>query len=342
MPERPPDPRKTNPLTPESLAAEGAGDGDRNLTERLGRYGTGKNRSHQMAGHVLATGDRNLAQRLYRCASFLHFREWLAHDSRMTLHRGHFCQVPLLCPVCAIRRGGKMLRRYVERAEFISRTHDLHLVTLTVKNGPDLWERYLHLKHAIKRLRTRGRDGYGAFARADGALWSTEFTNKGNGWHPHVHMVWAIPRDQSFDSLSDLIAWGEGSQLRQDWHAITGDSYIVHQVPIKGDRESLVAAFCEVLKYALKFSSLTLEDNLAAYRTLKGQRLISSCGIWWGLELPEDAKIEDDPLDGPFIEHVYRFAGSRGYVLDDVFPGCLDAPLHADPLPTKLAPMEHL
>lgn len=343
MPERPPDPRKTDPLTPESLAAEGAGDGDRNLTERLARYGTGKTRSHQMAGHVLADGDRKLSQRLYRCASFLHFREWVAHGGKMTLHRGHFCQVPLLCPVCAIRRGGKMLRRYVERAKFISRTHDLYLVTLTVKNGPDLWERYLHLKHAVKRLRERAKKGYGAFARADGALWSVEFTNKGNGWHPHVHMVWAVPRDLEFDDLRALIAWGEGSQLRQDWHAITGDSFIVHQVPIKADDdEALVAAFCEVLKYALKFSGLSLSDNLAAYRALKGQRLISSCGLWWGLDLPEDAKLDDDPLDGPFIEHVYRFAGSQGYVLDDVFPGVLETPLHPPSVTPKLAPMEHL
>lgn len=314
--ERPPDPRKTNPLTPDSLAAEGAGDGDRNLTERLGRYGTGKNRSHQMAGHVLAHGDVNLSRRLYRCAAFLHFREWMEHGSRVTLHSGHFCQVPLLCPVCAIRRGGKMLRRYVERAQFIARTHDLYLVTLTVKNGPDLHERYLHLKHGIKRMRQRAAKGYGEFSRAAGALWSVEFTHRETGWHPHAHMVWAVPKG------ADPVRYGPGSQLAQDWHSITTDSHIVHAQQIQADHEpALVDAFCEVLKYALKFSGLSLDDNLHAYRQLKGQRLISSCGIWWGLDLPEDARLEDDPLDGPYIEHVYRFAGSRGYVLEDVSAG---------------------
>lgn len=337
----PPDPEKTNPLTPDSLAAEGAGDGDRNLSERLGRYGTGKSRSYQMAGHCVAHGEPKLGNRLYRCASFLHFREWLDHGGKMTLSKGHFCQIPLLCPVCAIRRGGKMLRRYVERAKFIARTHELFLVTLTVKNGEDLQERYLHLKHAVKRLRIRGRDGYGAFARADGALWSTEFTNKGNGWHPHVHMVWALPRGTAFTSLDDIISWGDGSQLAMDWKAITGDSHIVHVAPIKAsDEEALVSAFCEVLKYALKFSGLSLEDNLHAYKSLKGQRLISSCGIWWGLDLPEDAKLEDDPLDGPYIEHIYRYAGSQGYQLEDVF-AVENNSLHIPSGTSTLQPTEH-
>ena len=324
----PPDPEKTNPLTLDSLAAESAGDGDRDLTVRLGRYGTAKTRNHQMAGYLLGVGEDALSHRMYRCGNYLHFREWMAHGGKMTLHAGHFCQIGLMCPICAIRRGGKMLRRYVERARFIARTHDLWLVTLTVKNGPDLEERYNHLNTSLKRLRERAKKGYGAMARADGALWSTEFTKRESGWHPHVHMVWAVPRGQHFDGIQQAIEWGNGSQLKTDWHAVTGDSYIVHAVPIAAQNEDdLVNAFMEVLKYALKFSGLTLEENYHAYTVLKGKRLIRSSGIWWGLDLPEDARLEDDPLDGPYIEHIYRFMGSKGYVLEDVFAGTHNPPL---------------
>lgn len=314
---RPPDPRKSNPLTPASLAAEGAGGADQTLEARLDRYGTGKARSQQMAGYLITHQQGQLAHRLERCASVLVFREWMAHAGKITLHSGQFCQLPLLCPVCAIRRGGKMLRRYVERAQYLARTHDLWLVTLTVKNGPDLFERYAHLKHGIKRLRVRARDGYGEFARANGALWSVEFTHRETGWHPHAHMVWAMPKG------SAPVRYGKGSQLASDWHAITGDSDIVHAEQIQADCESaLVDAFCEVLKYAVKFSDLSLEDNFHAYANLRGQRLISSCGVWWGLDLPEDAKLEDDPLDGPFIEHFYRYGKhSRSYLLEDVGMG---------------------
>lgn len=289
-----------------------------------------------MAGHLLAHGEPSLSRRLYRCASVLHFREWIDHGGKTTLHTGHFCQVALLCPVCAIRRGGKMLRRYVERATYLAGKYDLWLVTLTVKNGPDLHERYLHLKHGIKRMRQRAAKGYGEFSRAAGALWSVEFTNSATGWHPHAHMVWAMPRDE------EPLRYGPGSRLASDWHAITGDSHVVHAERIRAnDETALVAAFCEVLKYALKFSSLSLDDNLHAYRQLKGQRLISSCGAWWGLDLPEDARLEDSPLDGPYIEHIYRFAGSRGYRLEDVFPGTQDAPLQVPPVTPTLSPTEH-
>ena len=319
------------------MAAEVEGEADKAIGARLGRYGTAKARNHAMAGYLLQQADKRLSERLYRCAGYLNFREWLAHDNRVTLHRGHFCQVPLLCPVCAIRRGAKMLRRYVERADYISRTHDLWMVTLTVKNGEDLHERFTHLKHSLQRLRTRGRDGYGAFSAAAGALWSTEFTKSDKGWHPHVHMVWALPFGE------EPIRWGEGSQLASDWKAVTGDSYIVHAVRIKaGENKQLVNAFCEVLKYALKFSTLSLADNLAAYRSLKGKRLLSSCGIWWGLELPEDAKLEDDPLDGPYIEHLYRYAGTVGYVLQDVNSGTLDSPTGGPTMAQKEAKNGHI
>jgi hypothetical protein len=263
-----------------------------------------------MAGYLVQANEHKLSKRLYDCGAHLHFREWVEHG-KTTLHKGYFCQVPLLCPLCAIRRGGKLLRRYVERAEFLLRTHDAYMVTLTVKNGPDLWERWQHLRGGIRRLKDRGLKGYGSMAEARGFVGSFEFTKSPAGWHPHCHMVWFVPKGAR-------IQGGAGSQLSADWHAITGDSFIVDARPLAGQ---VIDAFCEVLKYALKFSSLDLADNLAAFRTLKGKRLMTSGGCMYGLELPEDAKLDDDPLDGPFIEHIYRFTGSQGYVLHDVWAG---------------------
>jgi len=313
MDRTPPGPEKTNPPDPASLAAEAdEGGRDRNLAARLGRYGTGKARAYQMAGYVLKDhGEDKLSHKLYRCGGHLHFREWVAHDSRMTLHKGYFCQVPLLCPVCAIRRGGKMLRRYHERAAYLLRSHDAYMVTLTVKNRPDLAEAFEHLRTGLRRLRERAKKGYGILSTAKGYVGSFEFTKSAHGWHPHVHMVWFVPK-------GTVIRWGEGSQLRADWHAVTGDSFITNAKPLYGD--SLIDGFCEVLKYALKFSTLDLADNFEAFKVLKGKRLITSGGLMYGLELPEDARLEDDPLDGPFIEHIYRWTKDR-YELSDVWDG---------------------
>jgi hypothetical protein len=277
-----------------------------------------------MAGYLQQANETNLAQRLHDCGGFLHFREWIDHG-RTTLHRGYFCQVPLLCPVCAIRRGGKLLRRYVERATYLLRDHDAFMVTLTVKNGPDLFERWQHLRRGIRRLKDRGVKGYGSMTVADGFVGSFEFTKSAHGWHPHCHMVWFVPKGAR-------IVGGAGSQLSADWHAITGDSFIVDARPLHGN---VTDAFCEVLKYALKFSGLGLADNLAAYRALRGKRLMTSGGCMYGLDLPEDARLEDDPLDGPFIETVYRWAGAQGYLLHDVWDGALDGPPARTTIGTK-------
>lgn len=319
--DHPPGPEKAKSPAPDSLATEGARDLQQlsSLTERLRRYGTAKNRNHEMAGFLVLDGSKQLADRLYRCGSYLRFRYYIEHQ-KTRLVESHSCDVSLLCPLCAIRRGGRLLRRYIERCEHLAPEHDFHLVTLTVKNGADLAERYRHLVQSWKRITKRAAKGYGAFAQASGAFGSIEFTKSAAGWHPHMHMIWATPKGLP------SIRWGKGSQLAADWQAATGDSYIVHAVRIDADgpgrasdtsaaaSNPLVAALCEVLKYAVKFGDLELSDNLHAYRVLKGERLARAYGCFWGLQVPE--RLDDDPLDGPYLEWLFRYIGSRGYSLD--------------------------
>ncbi len=307
---------KKKPLTPECLAAEGVGVPEQaDIGQKLSRYGTAKARNRQMAGYIVGLGSkasndphRKLGQNLYDCASVLGFRHYI--EAKQTiLHSGRFCKAHLLCPVCAIRRGVRTLRNYHERAVFLADRFDFYLVTLTVKNGPDLYERFSHLKHAFKRLRERGKKGYGEWSRVSGAVWSTEFTySEEHGWHPHLHVLVAIPKGEP------PIRYGQGSQLAADWLSVTGDSYIVHAAPVEGRGDDLAAGLCEVLKYALKFSDLDLAKNWEAYRALKGKRLLQSSGVLFGLDIPDDADLTDDPLDGPYVDLWFKF-GSAGYLL---------------------------
>ena len=310
---------KANPPTPESLAAQDEGGSwqPSDLARRLERYGTAKNRNCEMADHLVREGHRDLADRLYACGSYLRFRYYLSHQ-QTRLIESRSCDVALLCPLCAIRRSARLLRRYLERCTYLASAHDFYLVTLTVKNGPDLTERYTHLLSSWKRITQRAKKGYGAFATASGAFGSIEVTKSGHGWHPHMHMVWAIPKGMS------LLRWGKGSQLSKDWMAATGDSCIVHAerigaaggIPLgcAGGADPLVSALCEVLKYSLKFSSLSLSDNLEAYWMLKGKRLTRAYGCFWGLEIP-DEPLDDSQLDGPFLEWLFCYARSRGYLI---------------------------
>jgi hypothetical protein len=253
---------------------------------------------------------KRLAHAMYECCSWLALHHYIIPD-RTIVGRAITCKKHLLCPICAMLRGGKMLAKYKERCEYLAPAHDFQLVTLTVKNGPDLFERYLHLKHAFKRLRTLGRDGSGVWANVSGAVWSTEFTKSEHGWHPHLHLVVATPKG------STPFRYGKGSPLADAWEKVTGDSYIVHAAPIGGQGQSIADALCEVLKYAVKFSELDLVDNLHAFNTLKGRRLIQSSGCFYGLDLPDNADLAEDGLDGPYVEYLLHYT-STGYRLAGV------------------------
>jgi len=304
---------KKKPLTPDCLAAEGVGVPElADLGQKLSRYGTAKARNRAMAGYLVhragpyATDPlRKLSAALYDCASWLEFHHYL-QSKRTVLANAVTCKKHLLCPFCAIRRGAKLLRNYHERALHLVDQFDFHSVVLTVKNGPDLVERHTHLKHAFKRLRTQGRDGYGVWANVKGAIWSTEFTKSDEGWHPHLHIIVAVPKG------SPPIRYGQDSPLGKQWFELTGDSFIVHAQPIRPEGDDLAAGLCEVLKYAVKFSDLDLTDNLDAYLALKGKRLVQSSGCFYGLELPENDDLLDEPLSGPYLRWFFRY-GSAGY-----------------------------
>ena len=68
-------------------------------------------------------------------------------------------------------------------------------ITLTVKNGDDLGERFNHLMSNFKAMQNarskwfvRGT-GHNELCKAHGIVYAVEITNRGRGWHPHIHMV---------------------------------------------------------------------------------------------------------------------------------------------------------
>lgn len=178
------------------------------------------------------------------------------------------------------------------------------MVTLTVKNGPDLIERFNHLSGKLRAYhkRRKGARQNGEVRKAISGVWSYEFTNKGKGWHPHVHAVW-LCREAP-----------DPFKLAQEWKELTGDSFIVDVRPF--DLADPVGAFCEVFKYAVKFSDLADSDRLRAYKTLKGKRLLDSFGDLRGLDVePSDA---DELLaELPYIERFFYYVQGKGYIESD-------------------------
>lgn len=274
------------------------------LGERIARYGTAHARTLLMLEHLQGAPSHEAtktAARLATCGNYLHFREYFT-VGKVRLHNATFCKQHLVCPLCAIRRGAKALGAYLTRWQVIQAERPElkpYLLTLTVKNGDDLEERQAHLSRSLRKLMDHRRNFNAGVARApwtelckaQGAVYTLELTNKGNGWHPHCHMIVLAA---SAPSQSDLSA---------EWHKITGDSMIVDCRPITGDPSE---GFMEVFKYAVKFSDLSLQDNWEAAQVLKGKRLLNSFGLFRGVEIPES--LLDEPLDDlPYWDRFYRY-----------------------------------
>lgn len=317
---------KEKPLSNDALAGEfDKGSGIFHLPRRVERYSTAKSRQVEILTHVkqfvqtepLKASLSNLdaiQHRIEACGNYLVFNHYYTVDD-VRLSKASFCKTHLLCPLCAIRRGAKQVQAYLEKFELLrneSPNLKPYLLTLTIKNGHDLAERFEHLTKSVKKLLKRRRDakdgkGSSELLKALGGVFSYELTLSQHGWHPHVHMVILCDQD---DPIQFSQAKAKDSDLSREWLAVTGDSFIVDVRPIDGDPAE---GFIEVFKYALKFSDLSPQENLTAYLTLKARRLTGSFGLFWGVQVPES--MTDHLLDElPFIELFYKYTRA-GYSL---------------------------
>lgn len=298
---------KENPQSEGILAddSELGGYGVAALPGRLARYGEAHRRTQRMADYALDQSEKVLGRRLAKCGDWLVFRHYYTIDE-VRLHAADFCCKHLLCPFCAIRRGAKYLRAYLGKLNQVKREHPkirAYLVTVTVKDGPDLLERFKHLRTAMKAmmlarrryLSTPAMRPHVEAVKALGGVHSIEVKRgKGSGlWHPHAHAVWLCYEAP------------DPAKLAQEWKAWTGDSHIVDVRPFH-DQDDITSGFLEVFKYALKFSEMPLADNWEAFRTLTRKRLVDSWGLLRGVVVPDD--LADEQLDDlPFIEMFYKW-----------------------------------
>jgi hypothetical protein len=294
--------------SPDQRELDGASEGIETLPRRVSRYGKAKTVALDTAQYIeerQAQGNETLLTRLKGCGDYLLFRHYFTVD-QVKLHAASFCMKHLLCPLCAIRRGSKALKAYLDRWEVIRAEKPAlrpFLVTLTVKDGPDLAERFRHLHKAQHELWKRKHRGRGCVLDGvEGAVWSYE-VKRGSGsgvWHPHLHMI----------ALAEVAP--DQDRLRREWHEITGDSFMCDVRPIEGDH---VDGFMEVFKYAVKFSDQPPADTWHAFKTLSGKRLLGSAGCFRGVEIPQS--LTDESLDGlPFVELFYRYLSTgKGYSL---------------------------
>ena len=306
------------------------------LDRRVQRYRWAKARSLQMLEYL--QGRLQQTPRLYpeypvllrqigrlrACGTWLKFHYYEEPD-QYRLVNALFCKQHLLCNFCAIRRAAVKLRAYLDRFVYLLQQRPClvpHLITFTVKNGPDLLERFKHLRACFKRLQKHRRDflkcnrGYTEFSKVTGGVGHYEITyNTETGeFHPHLHLVGLVN--------------GYLHQLRMvdEWQAIAKDSFILDVRPFydygpgfsdEQNHKSAMNAFREVFKYTLKFSELPVSLNYEIAMQLKGVRLLVSFGDFWGVKVPSE--LTDDPLTDSYVRYLYEWITDQ-YLLQEVAP----------------------
>lgn len=299
----PGEPERKNPA---QVELDGVSGGIEELPKRVDRYGKAKKRSldvaKYMADHAI---EQKTAQTVASCGDYLAFRHYFTVDE-VRLHGASLCRKHLLCPLCAIRRGAKALAAYLGRWEVIQAEKTAlrpFLITLTVKDGPELDERFRHLHKAQRELWKRKQRGRGSVLDGVvGAVWSYEI-KRGSGsglWHPHLHMI-ALAEHEP-----------DQADLAAEWHNITGDSHVVDVRPIS--QADPASGFIEVFKYAVKFSDQDEADTVHGWQVLRGKRLLASAGCFRGVEVPDEL---DEALELPYVTLFYRYLHGRGYGLEN-------------------------
>jgi hypothetical protein len=298
---------------PEQVELDGVSEGIEALPKRVDRYGKARKGALDTAEDMREqTAHQDMAATVPGCGEYLVFRHYFTVDT-VKLHAAQFCKKHLLCPLCAIRRGAKALAAYLARWDAIQLEKTAlrpFLVTLTVKDGEDLEERFKHLQKAQHELWKRKHRGRGcALDGVAGAVWSYEVKRGQNSgaWHPHLHMI----------ALAEVQP--DAKKLAREWHEITGDSFIVDVRPIS--QEDPVSGFIEVFKYAVKFSDQPPADTVHAWETLRGKRLLASAGCFRGVEVPDELTDDCSQFDGlPFMDMLYRQTRD-GYLLQQTVGG---------------------
>jgi len=278
-----------------------------NLPSRLARYEVAKNRSLVMTDYLMSIGETALADRIRSCCDWLLFHHYYT-VGKVRLARANMCKKALLEPLCAIRRGSKQLKAYLDRFKAIkARRGEIQasMVTFTVKNGQDLLERYEHLLKCLKVLSQRRRNSARKRVKSEwrkvlGDVGSFEVTySKKHGWHPHCHFI--VLHEEKINQ----------SALSREWKEISKDSFIVDVTAIQHPDEP-ERDFVEVFKYNLKFSSLPPDKNYEAFKILSGRRLIQSHGLFFNVQVPED--LTDELFeDLPYFELFYKWVQGSGY-----------------------------
>lgn len=190
------------------------------------------------------------------------------------------------CPVCARKIVTQRSLRFERAAELMRWPL---LVTLTRSNIGDISPTNIrHLRRCFGKLRQQKLWK----KNVKGGVAGIELTNKGKGWHPHLHalvdcewLAWKTPKPRPQDSRDRKAKLYQraGAELERAWSKLIGQ--LMSSIDVR--RKSGSDALHEATKYAVKGSDLVdSPDPIGpAIRALSSCRLTTSFGSLYGKAL---------------------------------------------------------
>jgi len=279
--------------------------------------------NHTHFFEVFGSGKRyeNFKKRLTDCGSYLTFRYY--HKKDVTrLHNANFCKADKLCPACAVRRAYKQQQKFLKawNKEKDLQSKNWYYIVIPVKHSTDetieeVYNRLDRVRKSILKAIRNNKAGKkaGFWGQFDGGMGSIELTKTYNGWNVHLNLLVCSDDDIELEKITTKDKFGNckinyiNNQLIKHLKKVADGSFIhnISKIDISSEDE-LKSNLVEVMKYSLKFSSLSILDLVEVYMKLYRKRLFFTFGNLWGLKL-DDVELEgDDLVDDEFVEVMYR------------------------------------
>ena len=124
-----------------------------------------------------------------------------------------------------------------------------------------------------------------------------------NGWHPHIHAIVCSDNEVKHYKIEGFKNLVSNTQLMDEWKTITWDSNMVSIRKIQIDKHHFERQWiAEVFKYAVKFSSLSVEKlvELIELQKKKNYRFYATSWVFrWrkSINMKVGEKITDDEIN---------------------------------------------
>lgn len=269
---------------------------------------------------------KNFWRDLKDCGSWLEFR-WYKNSDVTKLHTANFCKRDKLCVACAVRRAYKQQIKFLSILEEDQelKDKDWYYIVLPVKHTKKeslevVLDRVADLRAKITQRMRDHRKGKSTnfFSNFQGGMFAQEVTHTKNGWNVHLNLLLNAPKGSKINLKEIRNKRGQISHQNEDLRQFMLKHFESQMHDIQkldfSSEEEIRGSLVEILKYALKFSSLSNQELIEVFIKTRKKRLFGTFGNLWGKGLEKVDLDKDIELDQEFLELIFTRTFNSGQV----------------------------